>query len=101
MWNPFRSKLAAGIVGGIENIYMQPGSKVLYLGAASGTTVSHVADLVGPVSANLNLSAALLTPYFLKLLKFIMLNRKVQFMLSSSPSVVVVISSIWPRSALM
>ena len=49
MWNPFRSKLAASIVGGIENIYMQPGSKVLYLGAASGTTVSHVADLVGPV----------------------------------------------------
>lgn len=27
---------------------MRPGSKVLYLGAASGTTVSHVADLVGP-----------------------------------------------------
>ena len=50
MWNPFRSKLAASVVGGIENIYMKPGSKVLYLGAASGTTVSHVADLVGPVS---------------------------------------------------
>jgi rRNA 2'-O-methyltransferase fibrillarin len=47
-WNPFRSKLAASIVGGIENIYMQPGTKVLYLGAASGTTVSHVSDLVGP-----------------------------------------------------
>ena len=58
MWNPFRSKLAASIVGGIENIYMQPGSKVLYLGAASGTTVSHVADLIGPVSTNLNLQAA-------------------------------------------
>ena len=28
---------------------MGPGSKVLYLGAASGTTVSHVSDLVGPV----------------------------------------------------
>jgi len=27
---------------------MKPGSKVLYLGGASGTTVSHVADLVGP-----------------------------------------------------
>lgn len=27
-----------------------PGAKVLYLGAASGTTVSHVSDLVGPVS---------------------------------------------------
>merc|ERR1712157_442778 len=26
---------------------MPPGSKVLYLGAASGTTVSHVADIVG------------------------------------------------------
>lgn len=30
---------------------MKPGSKVLYLGAASGTTVSHVADLVGPEGA--------------------------------------------------
>lgn len=48
MWNPFRSKIAASIVGGIGNIYMKPGSKVLYLGGASGTTVSHVADLVGP-----------------------------------------------------
>lgn len=51
VWNPFRSKLASAIVGGIENIYMKPGSKVLYLGAASGTTVSHVADLVGPEGA--------------------------------------------------
>jgi rRNA 2'-O-methyltransferase fibrillarin len=48
-WNPFRSKLASAILGGVKNIYMGPGSKVLYLGAASGTTVSHVADLVGPV----------------------------------------------------
>jgi fibrillarin-like rRNA methylase len=72
VWNPFRSKLAAGIVGGIENIYMGPGSKVLYLGGASGTTVSHVADLVGPVSENLNLKPAFLPPYFLLLLKFIM-----------------------------
>jgi hypothetical protein len=47
VWNPFRSKLAAGIIGGMENIYMFPGAKVLYLGAASGTSVSHVADLVG------------------------------------------------------
>lgn len=49
VWNPFRSKLAAAIVGGIGNIYMNPGSKVLYLGAANGTTVSHVSDIVGPV----------------------------------------------------
>jgi rRNA 2'-O-methyltransferase fibrillarin len=48
VWNPFRSKLCAGILGGVDNIFMKPGSKVLYLGAASGTSVSHVADLVGP-----------------------------------------------------
>lgn len=47
VWNPFRSKLAAGILGGIENVHISPGSKVLYLGAASGTSVSHVADIVG------------------------------------------------------
>ncbi|KAJ4899481.1 Mediator of RNA polymerase II transcription subunit 36a [Raphanus sativus] len=40
VWNPFRSKLAAAIL-------VKPGAKVLYLGAASGTTVSHVSDLVG------------------------------------------------------
>jgi len=48
VWNPFRSKLAAAIVGGVENIFIQPGSKLLYLGAASGTTVSHCSDVVGP-----------------------------------------------------
>ena len=48
VWNPFRSKLAAAIVGGIKDIWVKPGSKLLYLGAASGTTVSHCSDLVGP-----------------------------------------------------
>ncbi|XP_065347727.1 rRNA 2'-O-methyltransferase fibrillarin isoform X2 [Cloeon dipterum] len=48
VWNPFRSKLAAAILGGVDQIHMPPGSKVLYLGAASGTTVSHVSDIVGP-----------------------------------------------------
>ncbi|KAJ5161742.1 rRNA methyltransferase NOP1 [Penicillium capsulatum] len=48
VWNPFRSKLAAGILGGMDDIYMKPGARVLYLGAASGTSVSHVADIVGP-----------------------------------------------------
>ena len=50
MWNPFRSKIAAAILGGVDNLYIAPGMKVLYLGAASGTSVSHVADIVGPVS---------------------------------------------------
>jgi len=48
VWNPYRSKLAATILGGIDTLEVKPGAKVLYLGAASGTTVSHVADIVGP-----------------------------------------------------
>ncbi|KAF6779906.1 hypothetical protein AHF37_00615 [Paragonimus kellicotti] len=48
VWNPFRSKLAAGIVNGLDQIHIKPGCRVLYLGAASGTTVSHVSDIVGP-----------------------------------------------------
>lgn len=47
VWNPFRSKLGAAVVNCINTIYMKPGSKVLYLGAANGTTVSHVSDIVG------------------------------------------------------
>lgn len=47
VWNPFRSKLAAGILGGLDELHIGPGNKVLYLGAASGTTVSHVSDIVG------------------------------------------------------
>eukprot|EP00168_Porphyra_purpurea_P002024 TRINITY_DN12388_c0_g1_i1.p1 TRINITY_DN12388_c0_g1~~TRINITY_DN12388_c0_g1_i1.p1 ORF type:complete len:247 (-),score=3.70 TRINITY_DN12388_c0_g1_i1:200-940(-) len=48
VWNPFRSKLAAAILGGVDNIHMGPGAKVLYIGASAGTTVSHVSDIVGP-----------------------------------------------------
>lgn len=48
VWNPFRSKLGAGILAGFGGEYIKPGHTVLYLGAASGTTVSHVADIVGP-----------------------------------------------------
>src|SRR5260370_40674747 len=47
VWDPYRSKLAAAILKGLSNILIRPGSKVLYLGAASGTTVSHVSDIVG------------------------------------------------------
>ncbi|XP_019491490.1 PREDICTED: rRNA/tRNA 2'-O-methyltransferase fibrillarin-like protein 1 [Hipposideros armiger] len=47
-WNPFRSKLAAAILGGVDQIHIKPRARVLYLGAASGTTVSHVSDIIGP-----------------------------------------------------
>jgi fibrillarin-like pre-rRNA processing protein len=46
-WNPTRSKLAAAIMKGISEMPICPGSRVLYLGAASGTTVSHVSDVIG------------------------------------------------------
>jgi fibrillarin-like pre-rRNA processing protein len=46
-WNPFRSKLAAGIVKGLGEMPLSRGDKVLYLGVASGTTCSHVSDIIG------------------------------------------------------
>jgi len=48
MWNPFRSKLAAAVFGGVQDLHIKPGTKLLYLGAASGTSVSHCSDIVGP-----------------------------------------------------
>jgi fibrillarin-like pre-rRNA processing protein len=47
VWDPFRSKLAAAILNGLTVVPIRPGTKVLYLGAASGTTPSHVSDIVG------------------------------------------------------
>ncbi len=46
-WNPTRSKLGAVILKGLKELAIKPGSLVLYLGVASGTTVSHVSDIVG------------------------------------------------------
>lgn len=46
-WEPDRSKLGAAIVKKISQLGMYPGSKVLYLGASTGTTPSHVSDVVG------------------------------------------------------
>jgi fibrillarin-like rRNA methylase len=50
-FEPARSKLAAGIVAGWRGPLPRPGERWLYLGAASGSTASHVADLVGPAGA--------------------------------------------------
>ena len=47
LWDPYKSKLAAAILKGLPTVPIQPGHKVLYLGAASGTTVSHISDIVG------------------------------------------------------
>jgi len=48
LWDPFRSKLAAALKKGLKNMPIKNGTKVLYLGASTGTTVSHVSDIVGP-----------------------------------------------------
>jgi rRNA 2'-O-methyltransferase fibrillarin len=46
VWDPTRSVLAAAILGGINSVHMGPGAKVLYLGAGSGVTASHISDIV-------------------------------------------------------
>lgn len=47
VWDAFRSKLAGAIIKGLQHVPIEPRGKVLYLGAASGTTPSHVSDIVG------------------------------------------------------
>lgn len=45
LWDPYRSKLAAIILKG-SSISLKRDSAVLYLGAANGTTASHVSDII-------------------------------------------------------
>ncbi len=47
-WVPYRSKLAAAIKNGLSDIRIAPGHRILYLGIASGTTSSHISDVIGP-----------------------------------------------------
>jgi fibrillarin-like pre-rRNA processing protein len=50
VWEPYRSKLAALYHVG-KGVELVPSMRVLYLGAANGTTVSHVADYTEVVYA--------------------------------------------------
>ena len=45
-WDPFRSKLAAAYIKGLHFEFSNVGN-VLYLGASTGATVSHLSDIVG------------------------------------------------------
>jgi fibrillarin-like pre-rRNA processing protein len=45
-WDPYRSKLAAAFIKGLHFEFSNIGN-VLYLGASTGTTVSHMSDIVG------------------------------------------------------
>jgi len=49
-WDPGRSKLAALLAADVET-GLDGDETVLYLGAAAGTTASHVADFAGPTYA--------------------------------------------------
>ena len=46
-WNHRKSKLAAAILKGCPNIGIRKDDIILYLGASTGTTASHVSDIVG------------------------------------------------------
>ena len=46
-WNPERSKLGAALQKEVSQIGIKENDYVLYLGASTGTTVSHVSDIVG------------------------------------------------------
>ncbi len=47
IWDPFRSKLAASIMNRLEEFPFKENSSVLYLGVSTGTTASHISDIVG------------------------------------------------------
>ena len=44
-WNPYRSKLAAALLKNLP-LSLTSSDKILYLGAATGTTVSHISDIL-------------------------------------------------------
>ena len=48
IWKHYRSKLAAGIIHGLEILPIIKKSRILYLGASQGITASHVSDMIGP-----------------------------------------------------
>jgi len=45
-WDAYRSKLSAAILRHLDTLPIRPGTSVLYLGSASGTTASHVSDII-------------------------------------------------------
>ncbi len=46
-WNPYRSKLGGALLKGLVELPVREGDKILYLGIGSGTTASHISDIIG------------------------------------------------------
>lgn len=72
-WNHYKSKLAATIMKGCPNVGIREGDVVLYLGASTGTTSSHVSDMVGEKGFVFALDFA---PRVVRELYFLCLERK-------------------------
>ena len=47
VWTPYRSRLAAAILNGIEILPIIEKSRVLYLGTSEVITLSHISDIIG------------------------------------------------------
>ena len=45
VWDPHRSKLAAALLNGLKYWSIDKNTNILYLGASSGTTISHLTDI--------------------------------------------------------
>ena len=48
LWDPFRSKLAACLMNELRIFPFKENSNILYLGVSTGTTISHISDIIGP-----------------------------------------------------
>jgi len=46
IWNPYKSKLSAAFLKGLEMDVLVGVKKILYLGASTGTTISHLSDIL-------------------------------------------------------
>ncbi len=46
VWNPYKSKLSAAILNGLSIDVLKNVNKILYLGASTGTTISHLSDIL-------------------------------------------------------
>ena len=72
-WDPYKSKLSSAILKGSLNIFIRKNDVVLYLGASTGTTVSHVSDIVGSEGFVFAVDSA---PRVMRELMFLCYDRK-------------------------
>ena len=47
VWSPYNSKIGAALTKGLKTLPCSSGSRILYLGIASGTTASFLSDIIG------------------------------------------------------